>query len=98
MSRTKTTRERRRVQDRRKKVTRPLNVLTAKAIAVNQLIHTTGVLPKPRIEVRKVTKGFAYRQIDKYGRKGDWSERFSLRNNTRRAARKAHPGLPVVSQ
>lgn len=83
---------RKNVKDRRK------NPILAATLLTNQRIRLTGELPKPRVEVRKLNKGHAFRLIDKYGRKGEWSERFTLRNNTRRAARAKHPDVPVISQ
>jgi hypothetical protein len=77
---------------------KPIPPLRAAAYKINKLIREGADLPKPRVEVKKVPKGFAWRLIDKYGRKGEWSKRLTLRNNTRRAARKAHPELPVISQ
>lgn len=88
-------------RDRRKIKREELPTLRTVALLVNKQIREAGgQLPKPRVEVIELAKhkGFKFRPIDKYGRKGDWSPKFTLRNNTRRAARKAHPGLPVVSR
>lgn len=77
---------------------RPTPKLTTAALIVNAKIRATGVLPKPRVEVRAAGKGFHARLIDAHRHIGDWGESFTLRNNCRRAARKAHPGVPVVSR
>lgn len=76
----------------------PVPPLTAKALRINAKIRETGELPKPRVEVQPIGGNFHYRLIDNYGRKGDFGDKFTQRTNCRRAARKAHPGVPVISQ
>lgn len=82
-------------KDKRKRHIKRTSPALVRALRVNRAVRENGKLPKPRVEVRKNGKGYQYRTIDKYGRKDQWSEPYTLRNNCRRAMLKS--GLPIVS-